>query len=254
MFRDYNRKDIFQMDKAYNDHISLYFCQKNKIAAFLLILLGVGIWAIGFSKKDIYIFIVVGGLFCTLGIWIFLKELHANVSGQEVDNYVLNYYKYFPLRERIYNYLELSEKDVEEKEAYSFYGYTTKPIYTEPLLRIDTNDKKARASNIQISYFMFDDEVLINYSQIKSLTDSEFREKKYVWSYRSIKYCELSSVKKMCMTAPGKNDDKEEGVFNVMTIIDKDNLTYKFAFDERFEVSAKYISKRIRKKIYLNID
>ncbi len=237
------------MERAYDDRISLYFCPKNRVLAFLLVLLGLGIFVMGFNRENMYMFLAVGTLFCIMGICSYIKERGVNVTGQEVDEYVYNFFTNFPMKYKIMNHLQINEKDIEEKESYVISGYTTLSIHDEPLLRLDIFDKKERSSNVQISYFMFDNEVLRVYTLIKSLIDSNYKERKWTWGLRSIKYCELSSETKMCMAVPGKKDGKAEGVFRILTIIDTDNLRYSFAFEEKHEETAKYISNHINKRL-----
>ncbi len=237
------------MERSYDERIVMYFCKKNISSALLLLILGFGIVSVGINREDSYIFIGIGVVFGVMAVWMWIRQRFISVKGTEVDDSAKKYMSKAQIRTKALKELEIDEEDIEGLDKLILKGYSPMGINTEPFFRVDREDGKARSSNYQITYFIMDETVMFTYSQTKSLIDSEFYGGEHVWRFKAIKECRIETVPKLCMTAPGKEEEKEEKTFNVLIIKGENKEIFGFAFDEEDRSIAEYIDGYINKRI-----
>ncbi|MBQ7491364.1 MAG: hypothetical protein IJT76_02015 [Clostridia bacterium] len=238
------------MERSYDEHAALYFRRGGGYSALFLLVLGFAVGTTGYHRGGKTVFLVIGAIFAVMAIWLWLRGARIKVTGAEVDA-AARRRSVSPeaLRKAALKELALDEKKTAALQTVTLAGYTPLGIKTEPLLRWDESDGRARSSNYQQTCLLLGETLMYTYTEVRSLVDGEFYRRGRIWRFDAVTGCAAGQTARLCMTGPDKKTGQVEKPFRLLTVTGENGETFGFAFGEAevkaAEETAGHVVRRI---------
>ena len=238
------------MERSYDEHAALYFRRGGGYSALFLLVLGFAVGTTGYHRGGKTVFLVIGAIFAVMAIWLWLRGARIKVTGAEVDA-AARRRSVSPeaLRKAALKELALDEKKTAALQTVTLAGYTPLGIKTEPLLRWDESDGRARSSNYQQTCLLLGETLMYTYTEVRSLVDGEFYRRGRIWRFDAVTGCAAGQTARLCMTGPDKKTGQVEKPFRLLTVTGGNGETFGFAFGEAevkaAEETAGHVVRRI---------
>lgn len=206
------------MSRAFDERIVLYFIKKVSTTTMFLFVMAILFAGVGYSRGTNNPFFIIGVMMFVMWLWQLIRTLFTTVKGTEVDESVERFKSNTNLMKNAYDALNLDDDEVNNAERIQLDGYCCAPIETEPLFRWDEEEQRVRSSNYQLSCFFLDKGVLLTYTEVKSLVDTEFYENSHIWRFAGITDVAIEKIPCRCRTSSKRDGEKVEKEFDVLTI------------------------------------
>lgn len=236
------------MSRSFDERIILYFVKRITTATLFLFVMAVLFTGIGYTRGITSAYFIIGIVMFFLWIWQLGRTLFAEVKGYEVDSYAERFMQSTNLIKNAYNSLDVDEEYMADAKVLQMDGYCCAAIDTEPLYRWDQEDQTARSSNYQRTCFFLDKGLLLTYTEVKSLVDSEYNDSSHIWRIAGIRDVLIEKIPQRCRITPKKESEKIVKEFDTLTIIDENGKKLSYAIGPEQMETAEYIRDRILSK------
>lgn len=233
------------MNRSFEERIILYFVKKISTANAFLFIMSMLFSGIGYGRGLSSAYFLIGILLFLLWIWQMFRTIFTEVKGSQVDASAEKFMRTTNLVKNAYESLNVDEEDVAGAELHRMDGYCCLPIETEPLFRWDENDQKTRSSNYQQTVFFLDKGLLLTYTEVKSLVDTEFYKGSHIWRIAAITDIIIEKIPQRCRVTSKRESEKVVREFNVLTIIGENGERLSYAIGQGQMETAEYIKSAV---------
>jgi len=229
------------VNRSFEERIILYFVKKISTANAFLFIMSMLFTGIGYGRGLTSAYFLIGILLFVLWVWQMFRTIFTEVKGSQVDASAEKFMQTTTLEKNAYESLNVDEEDVAGAEMLRMDGYCCLPIETEPLFRWDENDQKTRSSNYQQTVFFLDKGLLLTYTEVKSLVDTEFYKGSHIWRIASITDIIIEKIPQRCRITSKRESEKVVKEFDVLTIIGENGERLSYAIGQGQMETAEYI-------------
>ena len=233
------------MSRSFDEIIVLYFIKKISTATMFLFVMSMLFMGVGYGRGVTSVYFIVGISLFLLWIWQLIRTLFSEVKGSQVDESAEKFKQSTNLIKKAHESLNIDEEDLKDAQVLRMDGYCCLPIETEPLFRWDEKDQRVRSSNYQLTAFFLDKGLLLTYTEVKSLVDSEYFEGSHIWRFAGITDVIIEKIPQRCRITSKRDGEKTEKDFDVLTIIGENGERLSYAIGQGQMETAEYIRDAI---------
>ena len=233
------------MSRSFDEIIVLYFIKKISTATMFLFVMSMLFMGVGYGRGVTSVYFIVGIILFLLWIWQLIRTLFSEVKGSQVDESAEKFKQSTNLIKKAHESLNIDEEDLKDAQVLRMDGYCCLPIETEPLFRWDEKDQRVRSSNYQLTAFFLDKGLLLTYTEVKSLVDSEYFEGSHIWRFAGITDVIIEKIPQRCRITSKRDGEKTEKDFDVLTIIGENGERLSYAIGQGQMETAEYIRDAI---------
>jgi len=215
------------MGRVTEDDSLRYFYHRSLSSTIFLLILGFAFFSVGYGKNKNVVFFLIGGIFLVLAIWWVVRNRRA-VPGERIDALAQDMARRANIRKEALEYLRLSTEQCDETDTWTLDGYCAEPIDTQPLLRLDYSDGRARSSNYQMSFILVGVSRLCTFSIVRSLVDEEEFKGGEETPFDEIADLRLQTLQRLCEST-GKGSAKQVADFHYLELVRKDGSRFLFS-------------------------
>ena len=233
------------MSRSFEERIVLYFVKNISTATLFLLVMAVLFTGVGYARGLTNAYFLIGLLLFVLWIWQLIRTIFSEVKGSQVDASAEKFKETTNLIKNAHTALNVSEEDLKDAQLLRMDGYCCLPIETEPLFRWDEAEQKVRSSNYQLTCFFLDKGLLLTYTEVKSLVDTEFYEGSHIWRFAGITDVIIEKIPQRCRITNKRDSEKAEKTFDVLTIIGENGERLSYAIGAEQMETAEYIRETV---------
>lgn len=233
------------MSRSFDERIILYFIKKVSTATMFLFVMALLFTGVGYGRGTTSAFFLIGVVLFLLWIWQLIRTLFTEVKGSQVDESAEKFMQTTNLIKNAYISLNVDKEDLKDAQLLRMDGYCCLPIETEPLFRWDEADQKVRSSNYQLTSFFLDKGILLTYTEVKSLVDSEYYEGSHIWRFAGITDVIIEKIPQRCRINNKKDCEKVVKEFDVLTIVGENGERLSYAIGTGQMETAEYIREEV---------